>query len=302
MAASSPKTRTVELTELGEQLAELRLCDARALSVMRRSLVDHGQLSALTVFEQNGALEILDGFKRVQAARALGWSMLDARVAPALRGVDAKLRLAELNDGRRLCELEEGWLVRSLYRDDQLTQPEIARRMGRHKSWVWRRLMLVESLELEVQAQVRLGLVSPRAAVSVGRLPRGNQVAALQVVTRRGLTVRQTELLVAEVLDTKTEARETLLARRLEKPLEGGRPGLRPKPKRAARTEADWIAADVLRVHEVAARLEARLLARPPATLPPAATELIEGALQRLSPVLRSLDEVIERVTREGAA
>jgi hypothetical protein len=115
------------------------------------------------------------------------------------------------------------------------------------------------------------------------------------VVTRRGLTVRQTDLLVAEVLDAEADAREPLLARRLGEPPEGGRPG--PRPRRATRSEADWMSADVLRVHEVAARLQARLLARPPATLAPAAAELIEDALRRLSPVLRSLDEVIGRVT-----
>src|ERR1019366_2128901 len=68
--------------------------------------------------------------------------------------IEAKLRVPQLQDRRGLTELEEAWLVRSLYRDDRLGQPEIARRMSRHKSWVWRRLMLVESLEPAVQAHV----------------------------------------------------------------------------------------------------------------------------------------------------
>ena len=65
--------------------------------------------------------------------------------------------------------------MRSLYRDDGLRQPEIARRLGRHKSWVCRRLMLVEALDPAVQADVRLGLLAPRAAAPDARLPRGNQ-------------------------------------------------------------------------------------------------------------------------------
>jgi hypothetical protein len=47
--------------------------------------------------------------------------------------------------------------------------------MGRHKSWGLRRLMLVESLDPGVQADVRLGLIAVLAAVAVSRLPRGNQ-------------------------------------------------------------------------------------------------------------------------------
>jgi len=55
--------------------------------------------------------------------------------------------------------------------------------------------MLVEALDPAVQADVRLGLLMPRAAVAVSQLPRGNQQAASAVVVRRGLTFRQTEAL-----------------------------------------------------------------------------------------------------------
>ena len=62
------------------------------------------------------------------------------------------------------------------------------------------------------------------------------------------------------------------------------------------------MSADILRVHEIAARLEARLLATPLETFAPAATELIRDALVRLPPVLRALDLVIARVTRSEDA
>lgn len=289
--------REVEVSSLGERLSALRLAERPALEAMRRSLEAHGQLSALVVFGQEGRLEIIDGFKRARAARALAWPRLWACVA-AVDSVEAKLRLRALHEGRGLTELEEGWLVRSLYREDRLAQPEIARRLGRHKSWVWRRLMLVESLEPAVQAEVRLGLLAPRAAVAVSRLPRGNQPAASAVVIRRGLTVRQTELLVEEALEEHDpDARAASLARRLDGPRPSAPPG--PKPSRATRSEADWMSADILRVREVATRLEVRLRASPLEVFTPAATELMRDALVRLSPVLRALDEVIGRVTTE---
>jgi ParB-like chromosome segregation protein Spo0J len=294
-------TRDVEVALLGERLASLRLCDAAALAAVRRSLERHGQLGALTLFVQGDGLEILDGFKRVRAARALGWSTLLARVDDA-GVVDAKLRLCELHDGHRLTELEEAWLVRSLHRDDGLSQPEIARRMRRHKSWVCRRLMLVESLEPAVQAHVRLGLVAARAAVALGRLPRGNQEDASAVVVRRGLTVRQTDLLVDEVLDRPDPAARTaLLARRLDGPEPAARPG--PRPTRAIRNEADWMSGDIARLRELAARLEARLLATPLETLPSGAAEILRDALSALSPVLRALEGAIRAATgHEDAA
>lgn len=293
-------TRPVQIALLGERLAPLRLCDAAALATVQSSLERHGQLSALTLFVEASGLEILDGFKRVRAARALGWPTLLARIDDA-GVIDAKLRLCELHDRRGLTEIEEAWLVRSLYRDDGLAQPEIARLMGRHKSWVWRRLMLVESLESAVQAEVRLGLLAPRAAVALGRLPRGNQRAASAVVVRRGLTVRQTELLVDEVLSRDDPgARAELLARRMDVARPGGKPG--PRPTRAVRNEADWMSADITRLRDVAARLEARLLATPLSVLPLGAAEIVCDALIALTPVLRALGGAIRAATGQKDA
>jgi ParB-like chromosome segregation protein Spo0J len=291
--------RPIEIASLGERLAVLRLCEPSALTAVRASLERHGQLTALTLFPESGALEIVDGFKRVRAARALGWPTLLARIDD-VGAVEAKLRLCELHDRRGLTELEEAWLVRSLYRDDGLDQPEIARRMLKHKSWVCRRLMLVESLDPAVQADVRLGLLAPRAAVAVARLPRGNQLGASTVVIRRGLTVRQTDLLVDEVLELDAAARTELLARRMDGPITGRAPGVRPA--RAVRNEADWMSADVARIRDLSARLSARLLATPLATLGPGAAEILGDALVRLSPVLRALDGAIGAATGRVAA
>jgi len=293
-------TRMVEIAHLGERLSALRLCDAAALTTVRRSLEQHGQLAAVTLFAERSGLEIIDGFKRVRAARALGWSTLLARI-DEVSAVDAKLRVCELHDRRGLTELEEAWLVRSLYREDHLRQPEIARRMNRHKSWVWRRLMLVEALDPLVQTDVRLGLIAPRAAVAVSRLPRGNQQAASAVVVRRGLTVRQTELLVEDALGLADDAaRAALLVHRLDGPATTTPPG--PPPSRAVRSEADWMSVDIVRVRDIAARLEARLLATPLEAFSTGAAELIRDALVHLSPVLRALDGVIATVTHQAAA
>lgn len=285
------ETQVIEVAQLGERLSALRLCERAALATVRRSLEQHGQLTPLLLFADAGGLEIVDGFKRVRAARALGWPRLAARV-DEVGPIDAKLRLLEVHDGRALSEIEEAWLVRSLYREDRLNLPQIASRMGRHKSWVWRRLMLVESLEPVVQNDVRLGLIAARSAVAVSRLPRGNQQAASEVVVRRGLTVRQTDLLVEEILGERDPAaRQALIARRLDGPAPQMPSG--PHPSRATRSEADWMSADILRVREVAARLEARLVATPLEALTPAAAEIVRDALVRLVPVLRALDGVI---------
>lgn len=103
--------------------------------------------------------------------------------------------------------------------------------------------MLIEALDPAVQADVRLGLIAPRAAVAVGQLPRGNQQDLAVLVIRRGLTVRQTELVVTELLDLSDDATR---AQQIAQRLAGAAPAKDPlvRPTRAAKSEIDWIAGD----------------------------------------------------------
>ncbi len=101
MAEALEEATVVELAQLGERLSALRVCEAPALLGVRRSLEQHGQLVPLLLYVHEGRLQILDGFKRLRAARARGWSWLRARIDDVSR-VDAKLRLREVHEGRPL--------------------------------------------------------------------------------------------------------------------------------------------------------------------------------------------------------
>lgn len=294
MKRNHSEEHDVPPADLGERLSNLRLRDAAALENMRRSLDRHGQLEPVVAFECQDKLEVIDGFKRVIGARVLGWSTVHMRVVDA-DVVEAKCMLIALHDRRGITELEEGWLIRSLYRDDNLSQPTIAQRLGRDKSWVCRRIMLVESLDQSVQADVRLGLLVPRAAMAIAQLPRGNQAEAAEFAIRRGLTVRQTELFVAEIADcpdVKSQAHE--IKRRLEGTLPLSDP--KSRPKRSVRDKCDWISADIRTIRQTTARLQAQLLAAPLNALGDGAASLIRESLVGLAPVLCTLLNTIDKV------
>jgi ParB/RepB/Spo0J family partition protein len=298
MPVSEATERRVRVEVLGERLGALRLFEADALARMQRSLASVGQVSAISVFTvDGGGLEVLDGFKRMRAAKVLGWTDLRAQVL-AVDVVDAKVALAVLHERGGLTELEEAWLVRSLYREDHLSQPEIARRLSRDKSWVSRRLLVAEGLDDAVQADVRLGLLSPSAAAVLARLPRRNQQRAAHVVSRTGMTFRQTARLVEEVLACADEpSRDEVIERwRIAPPSRAA-----PHPARRTRSDAEWLLGDVATVTRVAARLEARLLAQPLAGLGERAGELCAHALTALVPVLAALGRTIAHDTGESA-
>ena len=60
--------------------------------------------------------------------------------------------------------LEEAWIVHALVREDGLSQPAVATLLGRHKSWVCRRLALLEKLAESAREELGLGLISTTVA------------------------------------------------------------------------------------------------------------------------------------------
>lgn len=177
------------VTALGQQYRRYRLVDEAAEAAMVQSLRRHGQLTPLVVCRRAEALQVIDGFKRLAAAAQVpGWATLQCRLVTADER-QVKAAMYALNRvGKHLAELEEAWLVQALVREDGLTQTQVADLLGRHKSWVCRRLALLEKLGAEVRQDLRLGLVSASVARQLIRLPVSNQVAVLQVARQEGLS------------------------------------------------------------------------------------------------------------------
>ncbi len=94
----------------------------------------------------------------------------------------------------------EGFIVKSLHDDDGLVQTEIGVLLGRHQSWVSRRLKLVDELDAEVQENIRLGLLSVVAGRELARMPRGIQQEVMAKILKYGLSTREVSKLVGHLL------------------------------------------------------------------------------------------------------
>lgn len=187
-AIATIEARPLRLTELGERYRRYRLADPRAESAMARSLSAYGQLAPVTACWRDGRAELLDGFKRHAAAAQVSWPTLSVRLVEVDERT-AKAAIFGLNHtGQHPSELEEAWIVQALVREDGLSQVEAAQLLNKHKSWVCRRLALLERLGVEAQAELRLGLLSPGLARQLTRLPVGNQAAVLAAARREALT------------------------------------------------------------------------------------------------------------------
>lgn len=204
----------IALPALGQRYARLRIVNPSVEALVLRSLQKYGQVSPVMAnrAQTEGTYELLDGFKRLRAAEKLGLKHLSTRVL-ALTPRAAKAAILQLNwVGQSVNHLEEALVLHSLVREDGLSQQEVAVLVGRHDSWVSRRLCLVERLADEVQQSLRLGLVPGSLARELAQLPRGNQEPALACVLKHHLTWRDTRRLVAKLLEGPRWEHACLLA------------------------------------------------------------------------------------------
>jgi ParB-like chromosome segregation protein Spo0J len=274
--------RPIAFDRLGQKYRRYRLADPPAEDAMAGSLRRWGQLSPVVACVRGEDLELLDGFKRLTAARqVVGLTSLSVRVLAAdeRTAKAAILGLNHAHHGAR--ELEEAWIVQALVRDDGLTQVEAGQLLGKHKSWVCRRLALLEKLSTAVKDDLRLGLLGPTLARQLVRLPAGNQEAVLALTRRESLTTRE----VMGVIDLLQGAGEEQAAFVLARPREAlrqtqGMPtALRdPRLSRAG----NWLVRQLTQASEALVRLEHWLRTPGQRELRACDREIVEPVLLRL--------------------
>ncbi|MEQ9410913.1 MAG: ParB N-terminal domain-containing protein [Fuerstiella sp.] len=213
--------RAIELDQLDERFRRYRLSVPDATQAMVGSLRRYGQMSPLVVCRLEQTLVLIDGFKRLTAARSLkGFSTLTVRwIAADERSAKAALYLLNCV-GRQPQELEEAWIVQALVREDGLSQVAAAELLGHHKSWVCRRLALLEKLCDDAREELQLGLLTPSMARQLTRLPAGNQADALSASRRESLTSDELKGVVDLLLAAGTRQQTEFI---LEKPREAVR-------------------------------------------------------------------------------
>ena len=206
------ETMAIPITRIGERFAPLRIADPVAEQAMLRSMVKYGQQNPVVVCRTaDGNPELLDGFKRLRAGRQLGIKELTVRTLDVgLRACKAAMLLLN-RVGRPITSMEEALVVHSLCHEDGLNQVEIATLLNCHKSWVCRRLALIERLCDEAQESIRLGLLPASIGVELSRLQRCNQEHLLAAIRKQKLTWRETREVVAALSSKPQREHEAIL-------------------------------------------------------------------------------------------
>lgn len=164
------------------------------LRELSESIREHGIIQPLVVSrDEDGGYFLIAGERRLQAARLAGLDTVPVVVRQAADSELLELALIENIQRADLNAVEEAMAYRRLVEEYNLTQEEVAKRVGKNRATVANALRLLQ-LESEIRRSLVAGEISEGHARALLGLPEGRgRVNAWREVVKRKMSVRDTE-------------------------------------------------------------------------------------------------------------
>ncbi|HDD24962.1 MAG TPA: ParB/RepB/Spo0J family partition protein [Chloroflexi bacterium] len=173
------------------------------------SIEEHGVIQPLIVTRASDGYQLVAGERRWRASRLAGLDKVPVLVKDVAPREMLELALVENIQRSDLNPLEEAMAYHQLTDEFGLTQEQVARRVGKSRVAVSNTLRLLKATPAVQQALMN-GKISEGHARALLRLTQETrQIAALDIVLKRGMNVRQTEELVRRWAKTERKTDET---------------------------------------------------------------------------------------------
>lgn len=191
--------------QIREWSNEYRLITPESVRAMVSSIREGGQLQPIILQKGEEGYNLIDGIKRYRAALEVGLEKLDAHIYE-VPSVMAKAMIIHYNrHSSSLSMYEQGLIISSLVHEHKMSQREVSRLLRQGKSWVSRRLGMIDRLIPQIQDAIRMGDISVSHGRELIKLPRGNQEQALEVIIREKLSSRECIVLVNKLLKCRNQ-------------------------------------------------------------------------------------------------
>jgi ParB family chromosome partitioning protein len=203
------KKLPVELIQRG-QYQPRRDIEPEALEELAASIRAQGVMQPIVVREiAPQKYELIAGERRWRATQLAGLDTIPALVRKLSDETALAMALIENIQREDLNAMEEAIALHRLQTEFELTQQEVATAVGKSRSTVANFLRLM-SLPKETQVLLERGDIEMGHAKALLGLPQDQQAAAARWVVAKGLTVRETEALVARQLEGGNQNKEKL--------------------------------------------------------------------------------------------
>jgi len=182
--------------------------DQQALQELADSIRSQGIVQPIVVRPEGSHFELVAGERRWRAAQLAGLEKIPA----VIRELDAKsaaaIALIENIQREDLNPLEEAHAFLRLIEEFDLTHQQVADSVGRSRAAVSNLLRLLDLAD-PVKQQVNDGLLDMGHARALLALIRHDQIEVAKLVVNRGLSVRETEMLVKKTLATQAGGKKS---------------------------------------------------------------------------------------------
>ena len=167
--------------------------DAEALQELAESIRTFGLIQPVTVRKRGGKYQIISGERRFRACRLAGMDMIPAYIRDANEQGMLEMAIVENIQRENLDPIEVAMSYRRLIEECNLTQEQMAERVGKKRVSVTNYLRLLK-LPAKVQHDLKVGLLSVgHAKVLLGVEDPVLQERLCDAVVKDGLSVRQLE-------------------------------------------------------------------------------------------------------------
>lgn len=194
------KQLPVDLIQRG-QYQPRRDMAPEALDELAQSIKAQGVMQPIVVREvSTGRYEIIAGERRWRATQLAGLDTIPALIRELSDETALAMALIENIQREDLNAMEEALALHRLQTEFQLSQAEVATAVGKSRSTVANILRLT-GLPKETQILLERGDIDVGHAKSLLGLPHEQIAAAARAVVAKGMTVRETDALVARLLE-----------------------------------------------------------------------------------------------------
>lgn len=180
---------------------------SESINELAQTLREEGLLQPIIVREDGEEYEIIAGERRFRAAQSLGWEKIPAIVNNLSDQQTASLALIENLQREDLNPIDEATAYENLMELNSLTQAQLAKDIGKSQSYVANKLRLLR-LDPQIQEALASGAITARHGRALLALSSDQQKQALEQILSDKLNVKQTEELVAKLLEEPAKPKE----------------------------------------------------------------------------------------------
>lgn len=199
--------------------------EIEAIEELKASIIEHGILQPLVVRKSIKGYEIVVGERRFRAAKEAGLATIPAVVRELSEQQMMELAVLENLQREDLNPIEEGLAYQTLMEKLQLTQEEVAKRLGKSRPHIANHIRLL-SLPSNVQQAISDGKISMgHGRALLGLRQKAKIPAIVEKIIHESLNVRQLEKLIQQLNENvpretkKPEKKKTVFLQEREQSL-----------------------------------------------------------------------------------